>query len=183
MIVIFGHSPKYGYLDTVQEYHFKNKEWSVVETSGYPVKGGFGHSAVWDEITKRIYVYGGYVSTASTSAQISKELYSYDPITNRWMLHSSPDQSGWGTARGLLPNTASHRYLHSAVISRGLMIVFGGNTHNDTSWSQGAKCFSSDVMVYDILCDRWYSMPVGGKGHDWLGEDLARYGHLSLIHI
>ena len=25
MIVIFGHSPKYGYLDTVQEYHFFNK--------------------------------------------------------------------------------------------------------------------------------------------------------------
>ena len=195
MIVIFGHSPKYGYLDTVQEYHFKNKEWSVVETSGYPVKGGFGHSAVWDEITKRIYVYGGYVSTASTSAQISKELYSYDPITNRWMLHSSPDQSGWGgSTGGLLPNTASHRYLHSAVISRGLMIVFGGNTHNDTSWSQGAKCFSSDVMVYDILCDRWYSMPVGGTwlaGHDgwtwrlagqnWLGEDLARYGHSAIM--
>ena len=22
MIIIFGHSPKYGYLDTVQEYHF-----------------------------------------------------------------------------------------------------------------------------------------------------------------
>ena len=36
MIVIFGHSPKYGYLNTVQEYHFGSKEWSVVRTSGYP---------------------------------------------------------------------------------------------------------------------------------------------------
>ena len=26
MIVIFRHSPKYGYLDTVQDYHFGNKE-------------------------------------------------------------------------------------------------------------------------------------------------------------
>ena len=182
MIVIFGHSPKYGYLDTVQEYHFKNKEWSVVEASGYPVRGGFGHSAVWDEITRRIYVYGGYVSTASTSAQLSKELYSYDPITKRWTLHSSPDQSGWGPGHGLIGNTATHRYLHSAVISRGLMIVFGGNTHNDTSWSHGAKCFSSDAMVYDILCDQWYSMPVGGSSHDWLGEDLARFGHTAVIN-
>ena len=96
MIVIFGHSPKYGYLDTVQEYHFTNKEWSVVPTTGYPVRGGFGHSAVWDEVTKRIYVYGGYVSTASISAQLSKDLYSYDPITKPWTLHSSPEDSGWG---------------------------------------------------------------------------------------
>ena len=182
MIIIFGHSPKYGYLDTVQEYHFKNKEWSVVPTSGYPVRGGFGHSAAWDEITKRIYVYGGYVSTASTSAQLSKELYSYDPITKRWMLHSSPEQSGWGQGGGLTASTASHRYLHSAVISRGLMIVFGGNTHNDTSWSHGAKCFSSDAMAYDIICDRWYSMPVGGNSHDWLGDDLARFGHSAVTN-
>ena len=34
MIVIFGHSPKYGYLDTVQEYHFFNKEWSIPPTTG-----------------------------------------------------------------------------------------------------------------------------------------------------
>ena len=96
MIVIFGHSPKYGYLDTVQECkkiflwnyffflnlciftrnvffpsdHFLNKEWSILPTSGYPVRGGFGHSSVWDDITNRIYVYGGYVSTAPTHAVI-----------------------------------------------------------------------------------------------------------------
>lgn len=30
------------------------------------------------------------------------------------------------------------------------MLVFGGNTHNDTSMSHGAKCFSSDFMAYDL---------------------------------
>ncbi len=73
----------------VQEYHFKNKEWSLVPTTGYPVKGGFGHSAAWDEITKRIYVFGGYVSTAATVASLSDDLYSYDPIAKRWALHAS----------------------------------------------------------------------------------------------
>ena len=53
MIVIFGHSPKYGYLNTVQEYHFGNKQWSIMPTSGYAVRGGFGHSSVWDEINQR----------------------------------------------------------------------------------------------------------------------------------
>ena len=49
------------------------------------------------------------------------------------------------------------RYLHSAVVSSGMMLIFGGNTHNDTAWSYGAKCFSADVIAYDILCDRWDS--------------------------
>lgn len=30
------------------------------------------------------------------------------------------------------------------------MLVFGGNTHNDTSLSNGAKCFSADFLAYDI---------------------------------
>lgn len=30
------------------------------------------------------------------------------------------------------------------------MLVFGGNTHNDTSMSHGAKCFSSDFLVYNL---------------------------------
>ena len=33
MIVIFGHSPKYGYLDTVQEYHFFNKVRKIQDLS------------------------------------------------------------------------------------------------------------------------------------------------------
>lgn len=42
------------------------------------------------------------------------------------------------------------RYLHSAVLISGAMLVFGGNTHNDTSLSNGAKCFSADFLAYDI---------------------------------
>ena len=48
--------------------------------------------------------------------------------------------------------------LHSAVSMGGLMLVFGGNTHNDTQHSQGAKCYSADFHAYDIACDRWYSL-------------------------
>lgn len=32
----------------------------------------------------------------------------------------------------------------------GAMLVFGGNTHNDTSASNGAKCFSSDFLAYSL---------------------------------
>lgn len=31
-----------------------------------------------------------------------------------------------------------------------MMLVFGGNTHNDTAFSTGDKCFSADLLAYDI---------------------------------
>lgn len=42
------------------------------------------------------------------------------------------------------------RYLHSAVIISGLMLVYGGNIHNDTISYHGSKCRSSSFLAYDI---------------------------------
>lgn len=53
-------------------------------------------------------------------------------------------------SRTVLKDSGFFRYLHTAVIASGTMLVFGGNTHNDTSMSRGAKCFSSDFMAYDL---------------------------------
>lgn len=52
--------------------------------------------------------------------------------------------------RTILKESGFARYLHSAVLMNGAMLVFGGNTHNDTSLSNGAKCFSADFLAYDI---------------------------------
>ena len=56
----------------------------------------------------------------------------------------------WFLHRTILKDSGSFRYLHTAVIASGTMLVFGGNTHNDTSMSHGARCFSSDFMAYDL---------------------------------
>ena len=79
----------------VQEYHFGSREWNIIETSGYPVKGGYGHSAVLDELTNKIYVYGGYVSSSSNAAQLTSSLYSFDHLAARW--GSSPFLQALGT--------------------------------------------------------------------------------------
>lgn len=55
--------------------------------------------------------------------------------------------------------------------------MFGGNTHNDTAHSHGARCYSSDLLAYDVLCDRW--------GHPGIPQtlqraDLARFGHSAV---
>lgn len=49
-------------------------------------------------------------------------------------------------------------YVIFFVFSKGMMIVFGGNTHNDTSHSFGAKCYSNELLAYDVVCDSWHYM-------------------------
>ncbi|KAK9729796.1 Laminin EGF domain [Popillia japonica] len=163
MVVIFGYSPYFGFLNTVQEYYFGTREWHIVNTTGYPVKGGYGHTASWDPYTSKIYVYGGDVSESQSAQILSKILYSYDPYLQVWML---------------LSDAPSARFLHTATfVSPGLMLVFGGNTHNDTSQSFGAKCYSSELLAYDVKCDTWHilSIPSGMK------SDLSRYGHSAVL--
>lgn len=163
MVVIFGHSPIFGYLNTVQEYNFGTREWKIVQTRGFPVKGGYGHSASYDKLTEKIYVYGGIISESESSQLLSSRLYSYEPESKTWHL---------------LTSAATARFLHSAnFISPGLMMVFGGNTHNDTSHSFGAKCYSRELMIYDVLCDTWHIQKMPND----LRTDLARFGHTAVM--
>ena len=49
------------------------------------MKGGFGHSSVFDAITNEIFVYGGYVSSLTpATTSISNQIYSLDAINRRW---------------------------------------------------------------------------------------------------
>lgn len=79
-----------------------------------------------------------------------------DPILlhkHKWAVaHGHPLTFVWyvGVGRFILKESSYPRYLHSAVLLSGTLLVFGGNTHNDTSLSNGAKCFSADFMAYDI---------------------------------
>lgn len=162
MVVIFGHSPQYGYLNTVQEYLFGAREWQIVETYGFPVKGGYGHSSAHDPHNNLIYVYGGYVSESQVIQVLTSRLYSYHPNEREWRL---------------LTSAPSARFFHSAVfITSSLMLVFGGNTHNDTLHSYGARCYSADTIAYDVSCDTWkqYNMPKEMA-------DLSRYGHTATV--
>ncbi|KAI5713792.1 hypothetical protein M8J76_005469 [Diaphorina citri] len=161
MVVIFGHSPDYGYLNTVQEYYFGRREWSIVTTNGYPVKGGYGHSAAYDPLSQCIYVFGGFISESSSGAALSNKFYKYHPDKRTWTLLMASPHS---------------RFLHSATLLGGIMLVFGGNTHNDSASSSGAKCYSRDLMAYDVLCDDWFSASLSS-----VQGDLARYGHTSVV--
>ncbi|XP_033870460.3 attractin-like isoform X1 [Acipenser ruthenus] len=160
MLVIFGHCPLYGYISKVQEYNFATNTWNILKTNGALVQGGYGHSSVYDPKTRAIYIHGGYKAFSANKYGLADDLYKYEVDSRMWTI---------------LKDSGFFRYLHTAIIVSGTMLVFGGNTHNDTSMSHGAKCFSSDFMAYDIACDEWSVLPRLDLHHD-----VNRFGHSAV---
>lgn len=78
----------------------------------------------------------------------------------------------------MLESSPGGRFLHSSIIYKGLLYVFGGCAHNDTAYSMGSKCFSDEVLLYDIKCDLWSSMVPNVP----IPADIARYGLSSVIY-
>ena len=100
LIVIFGFSPDFGYLNLVQQYDPDTRQWAIVTTKGFPVKGTYGHSTVYDSWSKKFYVYGGLVVSMESNQKLSNRIYSYEPISKTWIL---------------LSLSPSARYFHSSV--------------------------------------------------------------------
>ncbi|XP_069016864.1 attractin [Embiotoca jacksoni] len=161
MLVLFGHCPLYGYISLVQEYNIAKNTWSMVSTDGALVQGGYGHSSVFDPGTRAIYIHGGYKAFSANKYGLAGDLYKFDVDKKKWTV---------------LRDSGFFRYLHTAVIVSGTMLVFGGNTHNDTSMSHGAKCFSSDFLAYSLACDEWTVLPRPDLYHD-----VNRFGHSAVF--
>ena len=91
LLVFFGHSPTFGFLNTVQEYHFGSAGWSLVETRGAIVSGGYGSSSVYDADAGLVYIHGGHVTSSSgiygsstTVGSVSDSLLQYNPVLREW---------------------------------------------------------------------------------------------------
>ncbi|XP_035981975.1 attractin-like protein 1 [Fundulus heteroclitus] len=161
MLIFFGYSPIYSYTNKVQEYNIRSNSWQVVSVGGAVVQGGYGHTSVYDEASGCVYVHGGYKALSNNKYGLVDHMYRYSVGTRTWLI---------------LRESGLPRYLHSAVLLSGTMLVFGGNTHNDTSLSNGAKCFSADFLAYDIACDRWTVLRRPG-----LHRDVNRFGHSAVV--
>ncbi|KAF2360915.1 CUB domain [Trinorchestia longiramus] len=163
MLIIFGYSPIYGFLNTVQEYHFGSNSWRLVQCGGAVVQGRYGHSVVWDSVGRVVLVHGGLVAAASTSSVVPHML-AYNHATATWFV---------------LPSSPRSVYLHSgAQLAPGAVVYYGGNSHNDTSVSHSARCYTHATLLYDTLCGVWTQhlpQPLD------IGVDTARYGHAMVV--
>lgn len=83
--------------------------------------------------------------------------------------------------RRLLNPSPSPRYLHSAVITHGVMLIYGGNGHNATHDNAGDKCFSPQFMMYEIECDSWRILKDPAASLKYSTE-IGRFGHTAAIY-
>ena len=58
----------------------------MVNTTGAVVKGGYGHSSVYDDQNGVILVHGGYHSMSHTTYLLSDALYEFNPNTSAWYI-------------------------------------------------------------------------------------------------
>lgn len=122
LLLVGGFSPEYGFMDKVVEYSPDNGTWTVLNTTGTPPIGIYGHSAVFHISTRSLYVYGGMLYKID-KVVASNELYALHFPTRRWSLltidkDSNPPELG-------VPRP---RYLHAAVTTEDYMFVLGGQT-------------------------------------------------------
>ena len=65
-------------------------EWSLVETGGSNVQGGFGHASAYDNMMRRVYVFGGYhsysdsTSSSTSTYNLTDALYIYNVDSKEW---------------------------------------------------------------------------------------------------
>ncbi|MCP9266339.1 Kelch domain-containing protein family protein [Dirofilaria immitis] len=140
MLVFYGHSPYFGYM-------YSTRRWSIVPDYGPHLQGRFGHSLVAYVHEKKeiILIYGGYLLPYEGSlSRVSSTLIEY-VCDNRECSHRT------------LSSGHTPVFRHSASLINDLMIIIGGNVHNESS-ARIQECYSGDIQAYDIGCDTWFSL-------------------------
>ena len=167
-----GYSPPFGYLSTVQEFLITKPSSITYDDDGNEVNvrlpftygerpvGSYGHVALVDPKQPwLVYYYGGFKNSA-----LSDGLTVYNAEERRF---SRMINSKMGSVNA--------RWFHSGVIWRQEYLVFiAGNTHTDTVFSTGSLCFSNDIVVYSLKCNKWQLVTIPS----W----YPRYGASALLY-
>ncbi|XP_074853611.1 rho GTPase-activating protein gacHH-like [Carettochelys insculpta] len=134
-----------------------NDFWSPVDL---PPPGSLplcpcGHTATYDQETKRIYVFGGMKEGKCCST-----LCILDTAIWKWLLV---------TAKGKVPTLA----YHSATIYHKELFIFGGNLPKMASLE--SRACSNMLYVFNPEYEIWYQPIVEGE------KPLPRFGHSATL--
>ena len=168
-----GYSPSFGYLSSIQEFEIDTLDDLKIArddeskirvrlpfTFGERPNGSYGHVAMVDP--KRpwlVYIYGGF-----KNSKLSDTLTVYNAQDRRF---SRMVNSKMGSVNA--------RWFHSGVVWRDDYLVYiAGNTHKDTIFSTGSLCFSNDVVIYSLKCNKWKLITVPA----W----YPRYGASAVLY-
>jgi hypothetical protein len=153
MLVFWGYSTGTIPTQLVQQYDFNTGVWSVPSQKGQRVSSSFGHSSVYSEDTGLIYI--------SANSMGNHVMVSYNPATGEW---------------SVLPTTKLSLTYHTATLIGSSIVVYGGR-----SYGAPTTCFRDDVLVYNIVCKKWYNATALGVSVEGLSETTRhRYSHTAV---
>ncbi len=148
--------------------------WEKLTPNGPPPPARYSHSAVWDEVAHKMYVFGGQVSHL-----IANDLWVYMGSNNSWEKL---------TPAGMLP---PDRQAHSAVWDpeAGRMYVFGGTNGSgglDDLWAYVASSNSWEKLTgsnrpFPVSIDYNANSSYGDKLTPGGNLPLARFGHSAIL--
>eukprot|EP00112_Aurelia_sp_Birch-Aquarium-sp1_P019547 Seg485.7_Seg485.4 transcript_id=Seg485.7_Seg485.4/GoldUCD/mRNA.D3Y31 product="putative protein tag-53" protein_id=Seg485.7_Seg485.4/GoldUCD/D3Y31 len=166
MYVFMGYGPEKSYCNYVQQFDMDTLVWSIVATMGAFVTGSFGHSAVYDVTSDLVYVYGGYslpVDSNEIKRKVSSSLFTFSPTSKAWRV---------------MPSSGNPRMLHSSVVMGRLLVIYGGTNHyHETIKDEKKRCYSHDVLAYDIDCKSWKNIDTGK-----LFDTKGMFGHTAVSY-
>uniref|UniRef100_A0ACB8G8U1 Uncharacterized protein n=2 Tax=Sphaerodactylus townsendi TaxID=933632 RepID=A0ACB8G8U1_9SAUR len=58
--------------------------WSILQTDGALVQGGYGHSSVYDPNTESVYTHGGYKAFTANKYRLTDDLYKFEINNHTW---------------------------------------------------------------------------------------------------
>ncbi len=129
-----------------------------------------GQSAIWTG--SELLVWGGRVPGGPASGLWTNAGFSYDPVTDQWSQLRLDD------------TTPEPRAFHSAVWTGSAMIVWGGETWDETG-SPPYYTVLDNGGVYDPVEDRWTATPTDGAPSPrmehvavWTGNEMVVWGGL-----
>nr|KAG5710511.1 hypothetical protein BaRGS_013157 [Batillaria attramentaria] len=143
LVLIGGFSSQIYFSNRVFEYDTNGgliswREYPPDKMTGAIPIGLYGHSAIYNEASDTIYVYGGYLFSADRWS-ISQELYTYGVHDHEWNRLYPAEHSEW-----------EGRVFHTAVGTEEEMIVIGGRNTDGS--------YAMNLLAYRYHCNTWHRL-------------------------
>lgn len=124
--------------------NIQSKRWEIVETYGYKdsYRRLVGHSAVYYEPTRTIFVFGGITAEYSHVSKLSNVMHAFHVDKKYWIKVKYE--------RNIF--TPLERAFHTAAIIGDYMVIHGGYSHKH---GDAEICYSNDTHLYHLQCHKW----------------------------
>lgn len=135
--------------------------WEVVDIYGDRESSRrlVGHSAVYHQQTKTIFVFGGIMAEFSHVSKLTNQLYAFH-VEKKYWIKIKYERNTF---------TPLERAFHSAAIVGDYMVVYGGYTHKHV---EEEICYDNETHLYHLRCHKW--IDISSLREDFIGWYLIK---------